>query len=313
MIALFELLRAALATGHLLAGALAGAGPLLVAGLRLAPAFRDSETLRRVAWLSFVALLASLAFGVLSLWLLWTSPDAGYREAVDRFPAGAYTMLAIEWVFTAVLLAAYLWLWRPLRGRPLLHGALAMVAGTNLLYHFPTVMVVLAALAEDPALASGAEIARPVFRRLITTPALLAKATHYWALALLTSGVAVAWASSSRRPTAAGGASTGKGPAPLAARGAAVALAGLALLVLSGVVTLLQIGTGQQRALLGNDAPATTAFAVAVGSALGLARLLLSAVLGDASGRRIQLAGALVVVATACMTWASARVATLLL
>jgi hypothetical protein len=58
--------------------------------------------------------------------------------------------------------------------------ALAILAGTNLAYHFPILMVVLARLVtgEDPA---AAVLTAADFRQRIIEPAVFARCLHFWA------------------------------------------------------------------------------------------------------------------------------------
>ncbi|MEM8865707.1 MAG: hypothetical protein AAGF31_09225 [Planctomycetota bacterium] len=298
-------------TAHLLAGALAGTGPLLVAGLRCVPSLRqdDQGVLRRVAVASLLAMIVGVVLGFLSGGILWGAADEAYRKAVLRFPPQTYTLLAAEWCFTLVLYGIYLTWWTRLAKRPLLHGAIALVAATNLLYHFPTFMTVLGAVAGDPSLASEAEITRPVFRRLLLTPDLFWKVTHFWSLSVLVAGVAVLWsATCSRHRTVA------KAEAPrrdascesaAVIAGGVAGLVGVMLLMVSGMATLVQLPALQQRALLGGDVNATVAFVAGVMMAIGLGKLLLSAATGEASPRLVRWTVTLTVVAVAYMAWAA--------
>lgn len=292
-----DLARTLLLTTHLLASALAAAGPLLVAGFRVSRRMRTEgdDALRRVTLWSVSAMAIGLIVGLLSLGLVWHLPTTGYQAAAVRFPAGAYQMLAAEWCFTAFLYGLYLATWRQLAKRPLLHGFIALVAATNLLYHFPTIMIVLGALAEDPALAAEEEIARPVVLRLMLSPALLAKATHYWALCLLVSATAIVVAAA--RSSAAN----------LVRAGAIAGLAGTVAIVFSGVAALLQIDTSTQRALIGGDLLATTALGIAVASALGIGNTLLSLAIDATNPTGVRRVVGLLVLAVAAMAWASHR------
>ena len=294
-----EALRAALLTVHLLAGALAGMGPMVVAACRLTPSLRthgDAE-LRRLAVWSLSALVISLAVGALSTLLLCWPTESAYQAAALRVPSGAYAMLAAEWLFTLVLLIAYLATWKRLGKRPILHGLIALVAGTNLLYHFPTMMLVIGGLADEPTLTAEAIITRPVFRSLITTPELMAKTLHYWSLSLLTAGVF-------------GVAVSGAEPR-IARVGAAGALAGLGVTLVSGVATLTQLPPLTQRALIGDQPFAAAAFALAIVLAMALGyRLLAIAFDGEATVRDRQATITILSVTTFLMTLASRLAAT---
>lgn len=266
---LWEILRASLVAAHLFTGALAGAGPLVAAGCRLFPAMRSEgdDSLRRLAKWSLVAMFASLGVGAVSALLLWWPENSSYRAAALGIPAADYAMLAAEWVFTLVLLTIYFAVWRRGKSHPWLHGLIALVASTNLLYHFPTMMIVMGALAADPGLAAEAEVTRPVFLRLIAMPALLAKTLHFWSLSVLVAGISTSYAG-------------GKAPVGRAASvvqaGGVVGLVGLALMFLTGVLLLTQLPALPQRALIGGDLVATAALTATLGMALAMAQGLLS-------------------------------------
>ncbi len=85
--------------------------------------------------------------------------------------------------------AAYLLSWDRLAGRRFWHGLLGVIAATNLLYHFPTMMLVLGRLAQYPALTSEPLITRAVFLEVWATPLLLGQTAHFWGLSLLIAGV----------------------------------------------------------------------------------------------------------------------------
>ncbi|MEM6329438.1 MAG: hypothetical protein AAF790_04225 [Planctomycetota bacterium] len=309
----YELIRTSALTVHLLAGALAGAGPLLAAGARLSPRLRVAadRPLRRLVLASLAAQVLSLLIGAAAAVALGWEPGSAFRVAAMRVPAGAYAMLACEWCITLALLGLYYRSWARLSGRPVLHGAIALFAATNLLYHFPTMMVVIGALAEEPTLAAEAEVTRPVFRRLILSPALLGKTLHYWAVSVLVAGVAAVWAScSAAEPGAAGGpgdtpSQRPPGGPPLSCTGAAVALAGLCLTAASGVAAVTLLRPGAQQSLLGGSAIESAAFAGVLAATLWLAHTLLAIATGRADAAVHRRAAWLTAGATWLMVFAS--------
>ena len=294
---LADITRACLLTAHLLASGLAATGPLLCVVFRLIPGVRreSDAQLRSLAIWSFVALVAGLLIGLASGAMLWLAADASYRQAVLRFPAHAYSMLALEWLFTAVLYAVFIASWRKLSGRPWLwlHALIGLAAATNLLYHFPTMMILIGRLAMEPTFALDAEITRPVFRQLIVEPNLLAKTAHFWSLSLLVAGLAAVGV--------AGRADEQRATSRMATAGNLFALLGLALLVVSGMVTLFQLDAGPQRTLLGGNLLATTLFAAAITAALAIGYTLLTMILDRPSRELIRRAAVLLVLATLSM------------
>jgi len=301
---LVDLLRAGLLAAHLLASALAATGPVLCVLFRLVPTIREQadDALRRLAKWSLVALAAGLVIGLASGGWLCLAEASPYRQAVLRFPGHAYSMLAIEWLFTAVLYIAYLALWHKLRRGPALwlHAVVGVAAATNLLYHFPTMMVLLGRLAAEPSFTLEAEITRPVFRQLITAPDLLARVGHFWSLSLLVAGVAAVDAAAREKPSPTVG--------RLVVGGAAAGLLGLVLMVVSGMVTLTQLPAAPQRALLGGNLLATTLFAAGVTAALALGYALLATAI-DPRVPQLRRARLLLVVATLAMAAATQQAA----
>lgn len=180
-------------------------------------------------------------------------------------------MLATEWLITAALYACYWFTWDRWENRRRLHAAVAWFAGTNLLYHFATMMVVLGAVAAEPQLASGSPISRPVFRNLITQPLALSLALHYTAYCTLVGGVAIGLAL----------ATVGAGAKP-----AAIALAGLTVSLVTGGAVLVNEPAGVQRAMLGGSLLATMPLLLSLTLALRLGWLLLAALVADVRGAK---------------------------
>ena len=302
------LLRIVLLTLHLVTNALACGGPLLCVACRLFPRVRATcdDTLRRLAKWSLVALVVGLLAGAASTGLLWLQQDPSYREAAARFPRRAYEMLAAEWLFTAALYGVYLATWQKLKAWPWLHGGIGLLATTNLIYHFPTLMVVLGQLATEPGLTSEPEISRPVLLQLMLTPELLAKAAHFWALCMTVAGVTTCRLATTASATTASGKEPADGTASLPMMiGGGTALGGIGLTFLTGAWTLSQLAAGAQQALLGGDAVATAMLAVALASTLGLAHLLLPMATGEGNTRTSRRAWWLVWLIAGCMVVAS--------
>lgn len=224
------IIRTLLVAAHLLTNALAGGGLLLAA---LMPG--EPEARRRLARWSLWALFAGLATGGLAVVVVLLGGYPGYGAAASRLPLGAYGMLASEWLFTAVLVHLYYLGWRRLAHRRFWHGLIGVAAATNLLYHFPTLMIVLARLAKQPALSPSESIARPEFLALWRQPFPVAQTLHFWALSLLVAAVAWLFVAEDRRSRVTGG---------------LIALVGGMLLVLSGVGQLITAPVGVSRELM---------------------------------------------------------------
>lgn len=281
---LIEALRVLLTTAHLLANALAGGG-LLVAGIAPLWSRRGgaADAQRRLAIASAWAMGIGLLTGGLGVSLVLVDGDPSYESAAARVPLGSYGMLAAEWAFTAALLAVYLAWWDRLRHVPILHSFIALVASTNFLYHFPTMMIVLGRLAEAPH-AAAPVVTRDVFRDVISEPHLLAKTLHFWALSLLAAGVTLWWLARDRGVQAA----------------RVVALAGALAMFATGVPLLATTPSVTARLLGGFGNPAGWAFWCGVIAAIASLAFVARAACG--AGGRPARAAALVTAAALLMT-----------
>ncbi len=177
---------------HLLAMNVASAGPLAGAWLRrlsCRDGAANSDLLERGARETFRWSLLSLAIGaIIGGAMLW-APSAGMRAALRRFPADAYWFAGAEILFSA---ACIFGCWK-LSRRPKLTWLLAIIAATNLLYHFPPLMAVLGELAADPYWADDEVLHRKALIRLWIRPEVLSLWAHF-ALASIAVGFTTALA-----------------------------------------------------------------------------------------------------------------------
>ena len=73
-----------------------------------------------------------------------------------------------------------------------LHGSLALLAATNLLYHFPPLLTIMTMSAGGEIELAG-EVDAATFRQLFSTPNVLAHTLHFWLASVAVSGVVVFW------------------------------------------------------------------------------------------------------------------------
>lgn len=310
MIAVASLL---LAT-HLMAASVASIGPLLCVWLE-SPAARGDRVARRLAhslaWHALAALALTAAVGMFQGWLAW---DDDYRSAVDKLgPKVFYGIL--ELLFSAVLMACLAVSWQRQRRRdaeaaipspaevapaevaPLrrrwLRVALAILAGTNLAYHFPILMVVLARLVtgEDPA---ASVLTAADFRQRIIEPAVFARCLHFWLASVAVTGgwlLAIAWRWG------------GDDAAPIARWGARLAVVPTLLQLPSGIWLLSELPPLRQSRLLGGDGLATAAFATSVLLALWLLNQLAAIGFGETDRPRLGRAAATLVAVLTLMAY----------
>jgi len=175
-------------TVHLLAVNLACAGPLVCIWLHFFSIDGDLRDRlgKSLAWLSLAALVLGMLTGGL---LVLVAPSAGLNEAIGRFPARAYWMAGFELVFSSVFLLVYAICWKPMRRVRWLHALVSLLGTSNLLYHFPPLMVVLGKLAIDPLWTKTATLDRPAFRELMFRGDVMSLSSHFGLASLAVSAV----------------------------------------------------------------------------------------------------------------------------
>jgi len=195
-----ELLLTLLLAAHLLCVNVASGGPLLGAWLDWRGTRGDGPSARAAVYLaraSLIALIAGAALGLLIGWLKW---DADYRALWTGPLSYKLTGATIEALFSLVLMLIW-WLWLPgnVGGRKRAMAArslVAILAATNLLYHFPLLFSVAADL-QDRGLTTGPTIGGAAFRQLIRADtAAMAVHVAFASLAMagmLLMGLALRW------------------------------------------------------------------------------------------------------------------------
>ena len=168
-----------LMTTHLLAMNIACCGPLFciwLRGLRRPTTELRNQLGQTLAWWSLTAFFVGMATGGL---LLLATPTTGLTEALYRFPARTYWVAGSELLFTAIFLLAYAISWQKLRERRKMHALLSLLATSNLLYHFPPLMIVLGKLATNPQWTALESITRKDFLSLMFEGEVLSLSTHF--------------------------------------------------------------------------------------------------------------------------------------
>jgi hypothetical protein len=212
---------------------------------------------RQLAAASIVALLLGAASGLLLGWVRW---DAQSSELYGRL-GRKLVFGGIELLFSLSLMLAYWRWWRsetsPGRSWRLL---LLLLAGTNLLYHFPPLFAVLTHLRETGQ-AVGEPITATEFRSLVMLPEVLALFLHIVLAALATTGVYLIW--QAQRDQA-------NQPSSAAMWGARLALAATILQLPAGLWLTVAVSKTVQQNMMGGDPWATLAFLASLLGALSL-------------------------------------------
>lgn len=292
---------------HLLAMNVAAAGPLACVWLMGLNA-GHSEWARRVARLSIAALLVGGLLGG----LLLVSPSEGMRAALARFSRDTYWFAAAELVFSLGCLASLLRLTRGPRRRPVIAWLVALATATNLLYHFPPLMAAIGKLAVEPRWASEAIITHRVLLRLAARPEVLSLWLHF-ILASLAGAAIFAFCMAGGTRTHDGSHDPSQDDAAVHRLGAAALIATLLQLPVGAWVLLASRGQAQD-AVMGQNWPATSSFALGVMLAIGLTQTLATITGGDTRpatrGRAAGLFIAVALLMTATLTLSRAPDAT---
>jgi hypothetical protein len=252
---------------HLLCVNVAGGGPIVAAWLDWRSTRGSqvaAEAARYLGRASLVGLMVGAALGVLIGWLKW---DADY-QALWLGPMSYKMKWAIvEAVFSLILVAGWhVWLPRKAGGSPgpmWMRMVIAILASTNLLYHFPMLFSVAAQL-QEAGETTGAAIGGRQFRALVHTDTILLT-IHVTLASIAVAGVVLAGLASRllRRGDPGSAAVVGRWS------GRWALIPSLAQLPV-GLFMLTVLPPQQQALLLGNSTAGILLFACAIGASLWL-------------------------------------------
>lgn len=277
----------------------AAAGPLLAVWLDVRGFKRESpETQqlgRSVGWWSLAALGLGIVLGSGQLLLFWSVGFTNYFDTIFRLWDSKIVYGLWEIGFSVVCLVGYLVWWqrssRPHKWQRIVSRGLAVLAATNLLYHFPTLFTIVGLLARN-----GEPSAEPItgadFRTLLVQPEVIAMTLHFWLASLAVSGLVVSLMSS--RETTPDKAIT--------ARGAQVCLVATLLQLPVGFYFTTVLRVTEQSRLLGGNMLATLTFLAAILAALWLLHLLASLAVFQVDRPKLWQAALAMVATVALMT-----------
>jgi len=286
---------------HLLAVNLASVTPLVCVWLEGGAARGDTAAqrlARSLSWHGVAALLVGGAAGLALGWLVW---DPHYATAVGQLGSRLPNGIA-ELLFSLVLMGLHAWWWSrptsPGRKGRWGRGLLALLAGTNLLYHFPVLMVIFARLAtgDDP---TTSVLDSPAFRQRLVDPVVLARCVHVWLASVAVTGgwlLALSWSWQRQ-------ASDDVDAAAVARWGARLALIPTLLQIPSGIWLLTTLSPFVQSRLLGGDLSTTSAFGASVLLALWLMHCLAAIGFGETARPQLARALALLLAVVTLMTF----------
>ncbi|HEY5313429.1 MAG TPA: hypothetical protein VIK18_12960 [Pirellulales bacterium] len=291
---------------HLLAVNLASAGPLVGIWLfwkawRRADRACASAGRRLIVW-SLAAVGVGILTGGVALALAWSAMP-GFFAAAGRLPASRYWFGGVELVFYVACLAGVL---RISRVEDLVHrrrfwgiAALLVLAGLDLVYHFPPLFVGLNVLASRPDDWTG-----PVhFVQLLVDPQVAAMVLHFVLAAAAAGGVALMLlAKADDAPTR----------ERLVTAGARLTLGATILQLPVGALVLFHLPPASRDALLGGDALASVLFGLALVATLGLLQRTAGIALGETEPRAVRTAALWFALIVLLMVVAQQRAAGLL-
>jgi len=262
---------------HLLAVDLAMAGPLVAVGLQWRARRRHdaaaSALARRLAGWSMAAAVLGIALGLAALVLTPHVEAEPYRRALAQISASRWWFVAGELVFYFVCMAAYVGPWRRMQRWPRWHAVLAILAGTDLMYHFPPLFAVISTLSLQPKL-SDLPLIHALYWKVLLEGQTLAMVLHHWLAAVSVAAIAALLLATGRPSELA----VSLGASKWAAR---IALAATLLQLPVGIGLLLALPGALQNPLLGDDWVSTLLFGLSLVMALGLMHHLSVIALGD--------------------------------
>lgn len=299
---------AAVLVVHLLAVNLASAGPLVCVWLELLAwhgktrrgetfAVVNREAGRRMAWASLGALLLGVFLGAILLVIYRYESSGVYWATLARFPPKAFGFAIAELVFSLALMAVCAAFWnRGLRTIWLRVGLvlLALLASTNLTYHFPPLMTAISELAARPELVLEDTISRSLVREVMGRSEVLALTVHFLLASVAVSGVALMNIGSSL-------AGKSKNYQAVVVSGGRIALAPTLLQLPIGMWVLVRTPQTSVTAMVGGDALASSLFCVSIVGAFGLLHSLASIALGETDIKRVHRATILLLLVVAMM------------
>lgn len=307
-----------LLTFHLLAMQLAGAGPLLAALLDLLG--KRHPILERLTEWSWVAFWIGVILGgaVAGTQILF-----GQREYAPALEMLGYKLKwgVAELVVFAVAMWLYRWGWSRLRGTRTSRGwhiTIGLFAATNLLYHFPTLMLLFSRVVSG-RIALSEPMDAATYRAFAFAGPILAASIHFWLASLVVAGVSLALLVIREATTGRDDGENNDGPIisdgdvrELTARevgswGIGVALVAAMSQLPVGMWLVAVLESPIQAEVLGKNLWTTGLLGLAVFAAFGLMHDLASITFGDWSQKTVTGSAAKLIIVTLIMVATSMR------
>ena len=292
-----ELLVSLLTAAHLFAMGIASAGPLfcVLLGWRGRDGDAVAERLgRRMCWASAACLLVGSLLGALATLLV----DESLWNVLRKIPARAYWFALSELLVSLVLIVVHAVAWRRVIRVSWLAEFLALFSMTNLLYHFPPLMIVIGRLATGDLVAGSDTIDRAALLKLMYRPEVVAPWIHYVLAAFAAAAALHLLLDSLVEETSAEQAAS-----PRSVRsGAIVALTVVVLQLPMGLWLLTVVPNHSRAALMGSSILASVAFLGSLIVVFLLLGRLLKIALGDFQRGDLRLSAAMILLVFLLMT-----------
>ena len=291
---------------HLLLVNVAMAGPLVALVLRRRQV-RHADALAGSLGLELIhaalaCLVAGLLLGAGLLALVWHNAPGTYVTALRAVPASRYWFGLGELVFYVLCMGLIAWRWNRTR-RSVAISIFAVLAATDLMFHFPPLFTIIAVVAERPEMLRRT-IDRSTYYRLMLDGEVLARVLHVWLASLAVTGVAVCVMAARRSAREA----SPRSDAHVCRLGAGLALVTTVLQLPVGLWVLFMLPENARTSLLGRDVLATGMFALAVLLTLHLLYVLAVIALGETDTKKVREAALATVAIAVLMTGSLHRV-----
>jgi hypothetical protein len=263
---------------------------------------------RRLLRISIWMLPLGAGLGGVGLLLVWASAPEPYFRGINAVPMTRYVSSAIELGFSFGCLWLAQWMWNtPLRRsawRIWTARFLILLAATNLMYHFPSLFLVISTLSQRP----DAWQAPFDFIGVLSEPENLARLLHHFLALLVTSAIMMMGivqrpridgaragqtahphdgaeeAEPAQRNDEAGSLNGSVEVSPLARLGISASRLALVMAVLQiplGLYLIMRIASATRNQFMGGDLLATVSFVIGVAAVFGLLHHLALSALGD--------------------------------
>lgn len=233
---------------------------------------------RRLASWSLHLLFIGIAIGTLLGWLMW---DATFQQVVNNLHSKVMAGIG-ELAFSVVFMAIHLVWWKkvtsPSRQHRLGRMLFPLLAGTNSLYHFSVLFVLISNLVAAGNVPEE-ELSGAAFRALAFEGEVVARALHFLIAALAATGVAVMLISLRETRAVEGRAVCNA----MTAWGGKIALLATLTQIPVGLWVTLTLDRPVMLQLMGGDVLATAAFVLSLLMAFYLMHKLAKTALGKAT------------------------------